>query len=73
MGAETHSYRRSHERDIVVVSWTGTYRLGIMKQDSIDPDNVDHGCVPILQHSQARYSLRQFGMSYGKEQHEYCW
>ena len=68
---ETHSCIRSYERGIAAVSWAGTYRLGIVEQDNVNPDKVDHRGIPILQHGQTHQSLGHFGMSYSKEQREY--
>jgi len=57
---------------IAVVLWVGTYGFHIMKHGDVGPDEVQHGGVPILQHSQARHSLRHFEMSYSNKQREYC-
>jgi len=41
------------------------------EHDNVDPDDVQHGGVPILQHCQGCYN-EALGMSYGNEQREYC-
>ena len=61
-GAETHNYGSLRERGIAMPSWAGTYRFYVMKHSGVDPDDVQHGGVPILQHSQARRDLRYFRM-----------
>ena len=70
--AGTYNCRKSRECDVAVASRAGTYRVGITKHDGVGPDEVQHGEVPVLQHRQARYGLRHFGMSYSNEQREYC-
>lgn len=47
-GVETHNYRTTRERGVPVGSWSRTYRLFVMKHGGVDPDEVDHGGVPIL-------------------------
>lgn len=69
---KTHNYRTPHERRIVMTLWTGTHGLCIMKHGDVDPDEVQHGGIPVLQHGQARHGLRDFGTSYSNEQYEYC-
>jgi len=43
-----------------------------MKQGSVDPDEVQHGGVPILWHNQARRDTKNFRRSYSNEEREYC-
>ena len=43
-----------------------------MKHGSVDPDEVYHGGVPILQHSQTRCDMENFERSYNNEEREYC-
>jgi hypothetical protein len=71
-GVETHNCRTSREHDIMRQSWTGTYRFLVMKHGDVDPDEVQHGGVPILLHSQARRDMRNFGRPYSNEEREYC-
>jgi hypothetical protein len=51
---------------------TGAYRFSVMKHGGVDPDEVEHGYVPILQHSQVRRNTRGFGRPYTNEEREYC-
>jgi hypothetical protein len=69
-GVETHNCRTSREYGIAMASYTGTYRLVVMKHGVVDPDEVQHGGVPILQHSQARCGTRNLGRSYTNEERE---
>ena len=50
----------------------GTHRFYVMEHGGVDPDEVQHGRVPVLQHSQARHDPRNPRMSYSNEKHEYC-
>ena len=47
-----------------------TYRFYVMKHGSVDPDEVQHGRVSVLQHSQARHDPRNPRVPYSNEQHE---
>ena len=38
----------------------------------MEPGEVQHGAVPILQHSQAHRDTRNFEKSYNNEEREYC-
>ena len=60
-GVATHNYGRRREYKAAVMSRTGTYRLAVTKHDHVDPDEVQHGSIPILRHCQAGHSLRRFG------------
>ena len=55
----------------MTIPWAGTYRSYVMEHGGVDPDDVYHGGVPILQHGQARRDPRYFGMPYGNEEREY--
>jgi len=48
-GVETHNYRISREHGIAVSLWTGTYRFLVMKYCGVEPDEIKHRGVPILQ------------------------
>ena len=71
-GVETYNCRTPREHGIAMASWKGTYRFSVMKHCGVDPNEVQHGGVPILQHSQARQDRRKFGRSYSNEEREYC-
>jgi len=68
----THNCRTPREYGVAMASWTGTYRFVVMKHCCADPDEVQHGDVPILQHCQVRCNMRDFGRSYSNEEREYC-
>jgi hypothetical protein len=70
-GVETHNCRTSREHGIAMASYTGTYGFFVMKHGGVDPDDVQHGGVPILQHSQTCRDTRNFGRSYTKEECEH--
>ena len=53
-------------------SWAVTYGFCVMNHDNIYPDDIRHGGVSILQHSQARRDTKDFGRSYSNEEGEYC-
>lgn len=46
------------EHRAAVASRKGTYRLGIIEHGDVNPDEVYHGTVPILQHRQTRHRSR---------------
>ena len=43
-----------------------------MIYSGVEPGEVQHGGVSILQHSQARRDARNVGRPYGNEEREYC-
>lgn len=57
----THNYRKSCKHDTVLTSWVRTYGFSVTEKGDRDQDEVHHGGVPVLQHRQARYSLRHLG------------
>ena len=71
-GMETHNCRTSREDGIRMGSWTATYGFFVMKQGGVDPDEVQHGGVPILWHNQARRNTKNFRKSYSNEEGEHC-
>ena len=71
-GVETHNCRIPREHGITVSSWTGTYRFSVMKYCGVEPDEIKHGSVPILQQDQSRRDRRNSGRPYSNEEREYC-
>ena len=70
-GVETYNCRTSCEHGIAMASWTGAYRFYVMKHGGVDPDEVEQGGVPILQHGQAPRDTVIFEVPYSNEEREY--
>jgi hypothetical protein len=43
----------------------------VTKQEEVDPDEERDGDVSVLRRRQARHNLKDFGIPYNNEQHEY--
>jgi len=70
-GVEMYNCRTSCEHGVTMASWTRAYRFYVMKHGGVDPDEVQQGGVPILQHGQADRDTGNFEMSYNNEEREY--